>query len=422
MKHTTNTGSRRRFLQSLGGATALASFPTLAKSATATSSRVIVIGGGFAGATAAKYLKHWAPDLDVTLVEPNAQYHSPILSNLVINGQKSLNDITFNYNALATKYGVNVVTEWVQGIDSAAKKVELSSGTKLSYDRLIVAPGISFNPVDGLDFNKIPHAWQSGDQLLMLKQQLDAMPAGGTFVMTIPPKPYRCPPGPYERAALIADYLQKNKPGSKVIVLDANADYVVEKETFSHAFNVTYAGIVEYHSGVALQSVDSDQRIAFTDAGEFKADVLNVIPVHSAGKIILSSGLANHPTGRWANVNPLSYESTAVADIHVIGDSQGTGQPKAGHIANAEAKVCADAVIRLLAGNQPYGAPMTNSACYSPLSSNTASWLTGVFAYDAATNSMKVVPGSGGASNGVSRENYKDMFDWTGNLFSDVFA
>ena len=417
-----NTSSRRNFLKSLGGVSALASFPALLNAATG-GSRVIVIGGGFAGATAAKYLKHWSPDLNVTLIEPNAQYRSPILSNLVINGQKTLNDITFNYNALSNKYGVNVVAEWVQAIDGAGQKVELSSGATLAYDRLIVAPGISLNPVPGLDFNKVPHAWQSGDQLLLLKKQLDAMPAGGTFVMTIPPAPYRCPPGPYERAALIADYLKTNKPGSKVIVLDANPDIIVEKETFSHAFNVTYAGIVEYHSNVTLESVDSDRRIAITDAGDFDADVLNVIPVHSAGKIITSAGLtAGNPSGRWANVSPLSYESTVTPNIHIIGDSQGTGQPKAGHIANSEAKVCADAVIRLLAGDQPYAAPMTNSACYSPLSTNTASWLTGVFGYDIATDSMKIVPGSGGASIGVDRENYRDMFTWANSLFSDTFA
>lgn len=417
-----NNSSRRNFLKSLGGATALASLPTILSAAT-NGARVIVIGGGFAGATAAKYLKHWSPDLNVTLIEPNAQYRSPILSNLVVNGQKSLNDITFSYNTLANTYGVNIVTDWVQGIDSTGKMVELSSGTKLQYDRLIVAPGISFNPVDGLDSNKIPHAWQSGEQLLLLKSQLDAMPAGGKFVMTIPPAPYRCPPGPYERAALVADYLKRNKPGSKVIVLDANPDITVEKETFSHAFNVTYSGIVEYHNNVTLESVDSDQRIAFTTLGEFKADVLNVIPVHSAGSIVLNTtGLANHASGRWANVNPLSYESTALPFVHVIGDSQGTGQPKAGHIANSEAKVCADAIIRLLAGGQPFAAPMTNSACYSPLSTSTASWLTGVYSYDMASDSMKIVAGSFGASQGVNSENYRDMFKWANSLFSDTFS
>ncbi len=416
-----NTFSRRNFLKAMGSATALATFPTILKAAN-TNPRVIVIGGGFAGATAAKYLKHWSPSLNVTLVEPNASYQSPILSNLVINGQKSLSDITFNYNALQQKYGANVVHEWVAGIDAAGKKVELTSGRTLEYDRLIVAPGISFNPVSGLDFDKIPHAWKSGDQLIQLKQQLDAMPAGGNFVMTIPPAPYRCPPGPYERACLVADYLRRNKPGSKVIVLDANPGIIAEKEAFSYAFNTTYAGIIEYHTDVVLESVDSDRRIAITDAGDFDADVLNVIPVQSAGKIITASGLANHASGRWANVDPLSYESTARPGIHVIGDSQGTGQPKAGHIANAEAKVCADAIIRLLGGRQPYQQPTTNSACYSPISTTTASWATVVYRYNPATKLMTPVPGSSGAAHRADRESYRDMLGWAGNLFDDTFA
>lgn len=329
------TLSRRHFLQALGSTAVLASaaVPTILHSAT-NGARVVVIGGGFAGATAAKYLKHWSPDLNVTLVEANAQYRSPILSNLVINGQRSLNQISFNYTTLTQKYGVNVVQSWVQDIDSMTKKVILSSGETLDYDRLIVAPGITFNAVNGLDFAKVPHAWQSGEQLTLLKQQLDAMNAGGTFVMTIPAAPYRCPPGPYERACLVADYLRIHKPNSKVIVLDANADILAEKAAFSHAFNVTYAGIIEYHTNVTLESVDSDRRIAITNAGDFYADVLNVIPTQSAGKIIIDSGLANDATGRWANVNPLNYESTTINDIHIIGDSQATGQPKAGHIAS----------------------------------------------------------------------------------------
>lgn len=416
-----NTSSRRSFLKTLAGATTIASFPTILK-AENSGARVVVVGGGFAGATAAKYLKYWAPKLNVTLVEPNANYQSPILSNLVINGQQSLNSITFNYNTLGQKYGVNIVQDWVQGIDNMTKNIELGSGGTLEYDRLIVAPGISFNAVNGLDFDKIPHAWKSGSQLLLLKQQLDAMPTGGTFVMTIPKGPYRCPPGPYERACLVADYLRTQKPGSKVIVLDANPDIIAEKEAFNYAFTTTYKDIIEYHTDVTLESVDSNRRIAITDMGDFDADVLNVIPSQSAGSIITSSNLANHPSGKWADVNPLSYESTAVSDIHIIGDSQGTGQPKAGHIANAEAKVCADAVIRLLSGNQPYANPMTNSACYSPISTDTASWATVVFSYDSTSKLMKPVQGSSGAAHRADRESYNDMFDWAGNLFADTFA
>lgn len=416
-----NQLSRRHFLKSLGGAAALATFPAILNAATA-GARVVVIGGGFAGATAAKYLKHWSPSINVTLIEPNAQYQSPILSNLIVNGQIAMNSITFNYDTLSQKHGVNVVQDWVAAVDGVTKKVTLNSGAVIEYDRLIIAPGITFNSVPGLDFNKVPHAWQSGDQVLQLKQQLQAMPAGGTFVMTIPKAPYRCPPGPYERACIVADYFKTHKPGSKVIVLDANADILAEKEAFSHAFNVTYGGIIEYRTNVALEAVDSDLKVAVTDAGDFAADVLNVIPAQSAGGIITSSGLANDVTGRWGQVDPISYESTAIADIHIIGDSQATGQPKAGHIANAEAKVCADAVIRLLNGDQPYAEPMTNSACYSPISTNSASWATVVYRYDANTKSMNAVTGSSGAAPVATREGYRDMFDWANNLFADTFA
>ncbi len=416
-----NKLSRRNFLKSLAGVATLSATPSILLGAN-NGARVVVVGGGFAGATAAKYLKHWAPNLNVTLIEPKTQYKAPILSNLVVNGQIPMSDITFNYDTLKQKHGVTVIHDWVQGIDATAQRVELKSGAKVDYARLIVAPGISFNAVSGLDFNKVPHAWQSGDQVLLLQQQIATMPKGGRFVMTIPAAPYRCPPGPYERACVVADYLKKNNPTAKVIVLDANAGIIAEKAAFSDAFNRLYANNLEYHPNINLEAVDSNKRIAITSAGEFKADVLNVIPSQSAGDIIKSAGLINDSTGRWADVNPLSYESTALANIHVIGDSQGTGQPKAGHIANAEAKVCADAVIRLLAGNQPYHSPMTNSACYSPISSNTASWATVVYQYNPATQSMSAVKGSGGAATVANSRSYRDMLNWSDNLFFDTFS
>jgi NADPH-dependent 2,4-dienoyl-CoA reductase/sulfur reductase-like enzyme len=414
------TVNRRQFLQSLGLASAAAAtvaFPSIIRAAT-TRPQVVVIGGGFAGATAAKYLRYWSTAVDVTLVEPNATYYSPILSNLVLNNQRNLGQISFNYNTLASKYGIKVVNDWVDSINAPNQTVNLRGGTTLAYDRLIIAPGIEFMAVAGLDSNKVPHAWKAGAQTTLLQQQLAAMPAGGTFVMTIPAAPYRCPPGPYERACVVADWLRTNKPGSKVVVLDANAAITAEPVIFGAAFT-SYG--VQYVPNATLQGVDSDAKIAHTSAGDFKADVLNVIPPQSAGSLVLQSGLAN-VGGRWAGVNPLSYESTAVPNIHIIGDSQGTGQPKAGHIANAEAKVCADAILRLLSGSQPYAAPVTNSACYSPISATTASWLTGVYAYDQASGTMKVVPESFGAAAAPSTKNYSRMFDWTTNLFNDTFA
>ncbi|OQX15632.1 MAG: pyridine nucleotide-disulfide oxidoreductase [Thiothrix lacustris] len=415
-----STVNRRQFLQSLGLASAAAAavaFPGIIKAAT-TRPHVVVIGGGFAGATAAKYLRYWSGAVDVTLVEPNATYYSPILSNLVLNNQRNLGQISFNYNTLASKYGIKVVNDWVDSINAPNQTVNLRGGTVLAYDRLIIAPGIQFMDVPGLDSNKVPHAWKAGAQTTLLQQQLAAMPTGGTFVMTIPAAPYRCPPGPYERACVVADWLRTNKPGSKVVVLDANAAIVAEPAIFGAAF--TDYG-VQYVPSAALQSVDSDAKIAYTSAGTFKADVLNVIPPQSAGAIIHATGLAN-VNARWAGVNPLSYESTAVPNIHIIGDSQGTGQPKAGHIANAEAKVCADAILRLLSGGQPYAAPVTNSACYSPISASTASWLTAVYAYEQASGTMKLVPESFGAAAAPSNKYYNRMFDWTTNLFNDTFA
>lgn len=417
-----NDISRRQFLQTLGLSLGAAALPfSIAKAAVRP--RIIVVGGGFAGATAAKYLRLWSNNtVDVTLIEPNAVYYSPILSNLVLNGQKQLAQLGFKYDALAQKYGIKVTRSTVKSINSASHTVQLANGKTLGYERLILAPGIQFKAIPGLDGSKILHAWQSGNQVQRLRQQIQAIPNGGTYVLSIPKAPYRCPPGPYERACVVADYLKRNKPGAKVIVLDSNPDITVEPDTFHTAFTQTYAGIVEYLPNTVLQSVDSVKKLAITSFGDYQADVLNIIPPHQAGKIVINTGLANSSSGDWANVNALSYESTAVQGIHIIGDSQGTGQPKAGHIANAEAKVCADAVLRLLSGSQPFAVPMTNSACYSPISASTASWLTAAFAYDPASQTMQLVPASYGASTGASSSNYRKMFEWANSLFGDTFA
>ena len=419
-----NAISRRHLLKLMGASTLLAASPGLLRAQTGTVARVVVVGGGFAGATAAKYLRLWSGgSVAVTLVDANPVHASCILSNLVLNGSLDLNKITFNYTALGTRYGVGFVRGQAEGIGRNSNRpyLRLAGGQTLTCDRLILAPGIDFDAVPGLDPTKVPHAWKAGPQTTLLKGQLAAMPAGGTFVMTVPPTPYRCPPGPYERACLVADYLKRTKPGSKVIVLDANPGIVAEAATFTKAFTQTYAGIVTYRPGVTVLSVDSARRSVETNQGRFNASVLNVIPPQKSGAIVAGAGLI--PLGgRWAPVNPLNYESTLVPGVHVIGDAQGTGQPKSGHIANAEAKVCADALLRAFAGEQPDPAPMTNSACYSPITANTASWLTAVFAYDPASRSMKAVPASSGEAPAPTRDNFEKMFDWADNLFADTFA
>lgn len=413
-----NKLSRRHFLQLLGASAALTATPSVLRAQTPASGRVVIVGGGFGGATAAKYLRHWSGgSVAVTLVDANPAHVSCILSNLVLNNSLGLPQITFNYQTLAQKYGVNIVQG--RAVGAAHGQLALDDGRTLAYDRLILAPGIDFAAIPGLDFNRVPHAWQAGPQTTLLKQQLAAMPAGGVFVLTIPPAPYRCPPGPYERACLVADYLKKYKPGSRVVVLDANPKIMAEEHTFITAFNQTHAGVVEYRPNVTLNAVDSVNRIAKTSQGNFSASVLNVLPPQRAGKIAFDSGVVD---GHWAPVNPLTYESTRVKGIHIIGDAQGTGQPKSGHIANAEAKVCADAILRAFAGQAPDPAPTTNSACYSPVTANTAGWLTAVYAYDPATQTMKVVPESFGEAPAATRKHYDQMFDWASNLFSDTFA
>lgn len=413
-----NTISRRHFMKLIGASTALATTPLLLRAQTPASGRVVIVGGGFAGATAAKYLRHWSGgNVAVTLVDANPAHVSCILSNLVLNNSLGLSQITFNYEALRQKYGVNVVQG--RAVGAADGQLSLQDGRKLAYDRLILAPGIDFVTVPGLDINRIPHAWQAGPQTTLLKQQLAAMPAGGVFILTIPLAPYRCPPGPYERACLVADYLKKNRPGSKVIVLDANPKIMAEEHTFTVAFNQTHAGIVDYRPNVLLTEVDSTNRIAKTDQGNFQASVLNVLPPQKAGQIAFDAGLTE---GNWAPVHPLTYESTLLKNIHIIGDAQGTSQPKSGHIANSEAKVCADAILRAFAGESPDPAPMTNSACYSPITAKTASWLTAVFAYDPETQTMKSVPEAFGEAPAATEEHYEKMFDWASNLFSDTFT
>lgn len=418
---STRTFSRRRLLQALGGTLAAAALPRIASAQAAP--RVVVVGGGFAGATVAKYLRSWsAGAVDVTLVDTNAAHVSCILSNLVLNRRVGLPSITFGYDRLRDAHGVTIVQSRVSRVDPAGKRVRLADGSFLAYDRLVLAPGIAFDAVPGLDPKLVPHAWVAGSQTTLLRKQLEAMPDGGVFAMSIPQAPYRCPPGPYERACVVADYLRRKKPRSKIIVLDANPGIMAEKVTFTRAFMETYADRLEYRPNVVVSEVDSPNRTAFTNEGAVAASVLNVIPRQSAPALLANTGLLNDPTGRWAGVDPRSYESTVRAGIHVIGDAQATGQPKAGHIANAEAKVCADAILRAFEGLTPDPAPVTNSACFSPITYGTASFLTAVFQYDAATGTMKPVPESQGEAEAPSTEHFETMFDWAANLFADTFG
>jgi NADPH-dependent 2,4-dienoyl-CoA reductase/sulfur reductase-like enzyme len=400
---------------------------------------VVVVGGGMAGATAAKFLRLWGGSkVKVTLIDQNATYASNIMSNLVLNGSTTMSQLTYNYNTLKTVYGINFVQGSVVGIvppvGSGTGSVRLANGTSIVANKIILAPGIEFDAVPGLtpalQDNYVTHAWKAGAQTTRLAAQIRNMPVGGTFVMTIPAAPYRCPPGPYERACVVADWVKKNKgPNARVIVLDANPFIQAERVGFERAFSVTHAGVIDYRPSQSVASVavstTGGKHAVTTNTTTLYADVLNVIPSHKAGKIITDNpALANVSGGRWAGVDVRSYESTGVPNVYVIGDSAASGQPKAGHIANQEAKLCADAITRALRGDLiPNPAPKTNSACYSPITADTASWLTAVYGYDAVNKKMVLVPGAGPIeAAAATQDNFNDMKKWFATLMSDSFA
>lgn len=387
--------------------------------------RVIVVGGGMAGATVAKYLRMWGDQIEVTLIDRSSTYNSCILSNLVVTGQRAPSFLQFGYSTLQSKYGVKFVKDDVIALDPVSKSVRLAGGATLTADRIVVAPGVEFDTIPGLETidaqNRVPHAWKAGPQTLLLRDRLAALPRNGKVVLTIPKAPYRCPPGPYERACIIADYLKRYKPGARITILDANPNIMAEAATFTKAFNVTHAGVVEYRSSVEVVSIDAPTGMVYTNVGYFQADLINAIPPHRGGKILADSGL-NNVNGRWAGVDVLTYESTVAPGIHVIGDSSATTQPKAGHIANQEAKVCADAISNLFAGRSVDASPMTNSACFSTITMQTASWLTAVFAYDPASMTMKIVPESFGEAGVGTIDNFEDMLKWFRSLMADSYA
>ncbi len=420
--------NRRHFLKIAGAGLALANIPGTIHAATPP--RVVVIGGGFAGATAAKYLRLWSNyTVDVTLVDPNPFHTSCILSNMVLNDTFAYSELEIPYGHLQASYGVEVLEDSAEEINSSSNRVRLKNAGWLDYDKLILATGIGFKEIEGLDSQANPHAWIAGAQTKILASQIASMQSDSTFIMSIPKAPYRCPPGPYERACLVADTLVKkgytsgNNP--RVVVLDANPGIQAESKTFTRAFNELYGNILQYVPNAEVQGVDSNNRTVYTSFGEFSGNVLNIIPDNQATKFVLDSGLTDG--GNWAPVDPTTYESSVAGfqNIHIIGDSQGSKAPKSGHMANAEAKVCADAILRILAGlptdsDERLANITTNSACYSPITRNQASWLTANYAYDRSSNEMKLV--HVGEAEDWDSENFEEMFVWASNLFTDSFA
>jgi NADPH-dependent 2,4-dienoyl-CoA reductase/sulfur reductase-like enzyme len=392
---------------------------------------VVVIGGGFSGATAAKYIRMWSDKkIQVTLVEPNDYFMSCPISNLVIGGSKTMADITTPYDNLTKRHGVQVVKDRVNSIDADKRVVKLAGGTELSYDRLIVSPGVDFmwetlpgmNKPDAKE--QVMHAWKAGAQTLRLRQQLMAMPDGGVFAMTIPLAPYRCPPGPYERACQVAEYFSKAKPKSKVLILDANEDVTSKGALFKKAWTDRYKGIIEYRNKHNVTDVDvATKTLKFEFNDDLKASVLNVIPAMRAGDIAVNAGLAT-ANKRWCEVDFLTFESKAAKNVHVLGDSIqiAPGMPKSGHMANQHGKTCAAAVVALLTGSQVNNMPIYNNTCYSFVSSDEVVHVASVHRYDAEKKTMLTVPGSGGLSQAANALEAVYAMAWAQNIWADSLA
>lgn len=393
--------------------------------------KVVVVGGGYGGATAAKYVRMFSNySAQVTLIEPDAEFISCPLSNLVIGGFTSMSSISMPYDNLSKRHGVNVIRDKVVSIDARKKSLKLASGNSLTYDKLILSPGTSMmmDKIEGLqqanDAGVTTQAWKAGNETILLRKQLESMKDGGVFAISIPEAPYRCPPGPYERACQVANYFKLHKPKSKVLILDANGDVTSKGPLFKKAWSTLYSGMIEYRPNHNVVEVDFNNKILkFEVQDDVKADVLNVLPMMRAGEIAVQTGVAN-ANGRWALVNYLNFESTVIKDIHVLGDSIQVAplMPKSGHMANSQAKVAAAAIVSELSGLEMNQSPMLTNTCYSFVSSDEVVHIASVHQYVASEKTFRTVPGSGGLSLAPSKLEGVYAWGWARNIWADMLT
>ena len=416
---------RRDFLKLVSAGAALGVMPHMAMAFPA-KGRVIIIGGGYAGATAAKYLRLWAGDaVEIILVEKNTTFISCPLSNLVLGGSKRIGDLTFNFSGL-DNYRIKRLHEEVASVDAGKRRINLEDGDHLDYDRLILAPGIDFiwDALPTLQseaaLEQVPHAWKAGPQTVNLRKQLEAMQDGGVFVISIPKAPYRCPPGPYERVCQVAFFLKAHNPKSKIIVLDANAEIISKKGLFTKAWAELYPGMIDYRPNSQVVDVDVASRTVKTEFESVKADVLNVIPPQRAGKVAQLAGIANIDK-RWCEVDFLTYESKVAPNVHIIGDSVSAALPKSAHMATSQAKVCASAIASLMAGESPDPQPVFANTCYSYVSDKLAMHIANVYRFD-TTKKLMLPADGGGVSEKHSEQEAEFAQAWARNIWSDTLT
>lgn len=433
---------RREFLKISAGVTGAASLGALtgcAASPTNPAYKVVVVGAGFGGATCARYLKMWEPKIEVTIIEPNAKFISCPFSNTILGGVKKMDEITFTYDYLK-KAVDHWVSDTVTGIDTAARTVKTAGGNTIKYDRLVLAGGIElmFDKVEGYTAETqktIMHAWKAGSQTSTLRKQLEAMRDGGTFVMSVPMAPYRCPPGPYERACQVAHYFKQAKPKSKIIILDGNPDIASKKGLFIAAWKKHYGygtdnSMIEYRGNNMPRSIDPKNMMVGTEFDDVKGDVINVVPPMRAAEICAMAGVRSDSSGTWCPIDYRSFESLTVKNVHVLGDSTLTNFPKSGSVANNTGKMAAAAIVEIFNGREPDSAPVVTNTCYSASSDHTAFHVATVFRYAAAKTGAdgKVTPAAmvaqkgGGVSAEESELEFAYMESWALNVWADTLG
>jgi len=418
---------RRDFIKLAGAGAAVGTLSGLAGCASTVpaKARVVVIGGGFGGATVAKYVRLWAPSIDVVLVERESAFVSCPISNLVLGGFNSMQDITTGYDGLR-QHGVQVVRDEAVAIDAAKKTVRLARGGDISYERLVVSPGIDFDfgEIQGyepaMQQGRVLHAWKAGAQTVELRRQLEGMRDGGVVILSIPTAPYRCPPGPYERASMIAAYLKQAKPRSKLLVLDANPDVTSKGGLFKAAWKDLYAGILEYRGNAKAIGIDAQSMTVKLEVEDVKGDVLNVVPPHRAGDIAMKAGLITH-NNRWCDVDWRSMESKKAPGIHVLGDAtlSAPGMPKSGSMANNHAKIAAAAIVGALTGRSAGSDPKIINTCYSFVSQKEAIRVSSVHEWNAGQGTLVPVKGSGGVSAARSEAEGSFAWNWARTIWAD---
>ncbi len=422
--------NRRNFAKIIGSA-GLASTLGMPSLVFGASKKVVVVGGGFGGATAAKYLRKLDSSIDVTLVEPNPTYYTCPFSNTVLGGIKDMSEIAHGYGAMKNKHGVRVIHAKAMNVNSNSKTVTLDNGRKLDFDRAIVSPGVDlrFDSMEGYSqtaTDKMPHSWKAGPQTALLRRQLENMRNGGTVLICPPGNPFRCPPGPYERTSLIAHYLKTHKPKSKIIILDAKEKFS-KQSLFMSGWDLHYGDLIEWRAGTAggkISRVDPQNMQVETEFGMEKGDVINFIPAQHAGKVARDSGLTNKKG--WCPVNQVTFESTLQPGIHVIGDASIAGKmPKSGFSANSQGKVAAAAIVSELAGQEPIEPSYANT-CYSLITPEHGISVAKVYKIS-DKKTIVGVKGSGGVSPKnedpiVRRQEAIYTQGWYDAIVQDMFA